>query len=170
MFSLRSAIPSTRILQHRLFACLTHSYTEKLTLRPQCRGLTASWISKDAKRSWAVARLGCQGVLGVAIVSWVSAVWPVCMSAACRTRVLWSSQTTTQDKHTRTHTHTHTHYNFPLSTCFSSVYPTDFDKPTTLTDFCLFIYPTHYYLIYLHGYLFTAWTKTETTHSCSRNT
>lgn len=84
---------------------LTHSHAERLTLRPPCGGISVSRISEDAKASWAVARLGCQGVLGVATVGWVSAVWPVCMSAVCRTRVLWSSQTT-QDKHTHTLTQT----------------------------------------------------------------
>lgn len=61
-----------------------------------------SRISEDAKASWAVARLGCQGALGAAVVGWVSALWPVCMSAVCRARVLWLSQTTTQDTHTHT--------------------------------------------------------------------
>lgn len=63
-----------------------------------------SRISEDAKASWAVARLGCQGAPGAAAMGWVSALWPVCMSAVCRARVLWLSQTTTQDKHQDIHT------------------------------------------------------------------
>ena len=74
-----------------------------------------SRISEDAKGSWAVARLGCQGVLGVAVMGWVSAVWPVCMSGVRRARVLWSLST--QEKHTHTYTYTHTHTHTHMHSC-----------------------------------------------------
>lgn len=101
--SLSSSWPlscASRILQLKLFPYLTHSHSERLTLGPLRRGISVSRISEDAKRSWAVARVSCQEVLDGATVGWVSTVWPVCLSAMCRTRVLLHSQSTTQDQHT----------------------------------------------------------------------